>query len=119
MIYEAVDPNANIIFGALVDESMEGEIAITVIATGFPLTGPQVSALRIALLMRRSPLSINNNTINTNLVAFRITLSQDGHYFLIHFSFFYKEPNSIKCMVLPPNMYYCGIVLCNDCGLLG
>jgi hypothetical protein len=32
-----VDPNANIIFGALVDESMEGEIAITVIATGFPL----------------------------------------------------------------------------------
>ena len=40
MIYEAVDPNANIIFGALVDDSMEGEIAITVIATGFPLIGP-------------------------------------------------------------------------------
>lgn len=37
VIFEAVDPNANIIFGALVDESMEGEIAITVIATGFPL----------------------------------------------------------------------------------
>lgn len=37
MIFEAVDPNANIIFGALVDESMEGEIAITVIATGFPV----------------------------------------------------------------------------------
>jgi cell division protein FtsZ len=38
-----VDPNANIIFGALVDESMEGEIAITVIATGFPLTTQQGS----------------------------------------------------------------------------
>lgn len=37
VIYEAVDPNANIIFGALVDESMNGEIAITVIATGFPV----------------------------------------------------------------------------------
>jgi len=37
VIFEAVDPNANIIFGALVDESMEGEIAITVIATGFPV----------------------------------------------------------------------------------
>eukprot|EP01038_Epipyxis_sp_PR26KG_P008743 gene8743-11815_t len=37
VIYEAVDPNANIIFGALVDDSMDGEIAITVIATGFPL----------------------------------------------------------------------------------
>lgn len=34
VIYEAVDTNANIIFGALVDESMSGEIAITVIATG-------------------------------------------------------------------------------------
>jgi cell division protein FtsZ len=38
VIFEAVDPNANIIFGALVDESMEGEIAITVIATGFPIS---------------------------------------------------------------------------------
>ena len=37
VIYEAVDPNANIIFGALVDESMNGEIAITVIAKGFPV----------------------------------------------------------------------------------
>jgi cell division protein FtsZ len=37
VIYEAVDPNANIIFGALVDDSMEGEMAITVIATGFPI----------------------------------------------------------------------------------
>ena len=34
VIYEAVDTNANIIFGALVDDSMSGEIAITVIATG-------------------------------------------------------------------------------------
>ena len=39
VIYEAVDPNANIIFGALVDGSMDGEIAITVIATGFPIQG--------------------------------------------------------------------------------
>lgn len=37
VIYESVDPNANIIFGALVDDSMSGEIAITVIATGFPV----------------------------------------------------------------------------------
>lgn len=38
VIYQAVDPNANIIFGAMVDEAMTatGEIAITVIATGFP-----------------------------------------------------------------------------------
>ncbi len=34
-IYEAVDPNANIIFGAVLDDRMQGEIHITVIATGF------------------------------------------------------------------------------------
>ena len=32
----AVDPNANIIFGSIIDETMNGEVAITVIATGFP-----------------------------------------------------------------------------------
>jgi cell division protein FtsZ len=36
IIYEAVDPNANIIFGSIVDDTMNGEISITVIATGFP-----------------------------------------------------------------------------------
>ena len=47
VIYEAVDPNANIIFGALVDESMNGEIAITVIATGFPIQGQSPRASTI------------------------------------------------------------------------
>lgn len=36
IIYDAVDPNANIIFGSIIDETMNGEVAITVIATGFP-----------------------------------------------------------------------------------
>jgi len=35
VIYEMVDPEANIIVGAVVDEAMEGEIQVTVIATGF------------------------------------------------------------------------------------
>jgi len=34
-ITEAADPGANIIFGSIVDESMSGEVKITVIATGF------------------------------------------------------------------------------------
>jgi cell division protein FtsZ len=34
-IYEVVDENANIIFGAVIDETMDGEVRITVIATGF------------------------------------------------------------------------------------
>jgi cell division protein FtsZ len=34
-IYEVVDPNANIIFGAVIDEKLQGEMRVTVIATGF------------------------------------------------------------------------------------
>ncbi|WP_448381567.1 cell division protein FtsZ [Gloeomargarita sp.] len=37
-IYQAVDPDANIIFGAVLDERMQGEVRITVIATGFQPT---------------------------------------------------------------------------------
>jgi len=35
IIYEVVDPNANIIFGAVIDDRLQGEVRITVIATGF------------------------------------------------------------------------------------
>ena len=35
IISQAADPDANIIFGAVIDESMEDEIRVTVIATGF------------------------------------------------------------------------------------
>ena len=35
LVTEAADPNANIIFGAALDESLQDEIIITVIATGF------------------------------------------------------------------------------------
>lgn len=37
VIYENVDPDANIIFGALVDPQMGPEVSITVLATGFGL----------------------------------------------------------------------------------
>lgn len=40
IITEAVDPNANIIFGAVIDESLEDEIRVTVIATGFEKRAP-------------------------------------------------------------------------------
>jgi len=35
IIHDAADPEANIIFGAVLDETMKGEVKITVIATGF------------------------------------------------------------------------------------
>jgi cell division protein FtsZ len=39
IVYDAVDPEANIIFGSVIDEKLQGEIQITVIATGFELSG--------------------------------------------------------------------------------
>jgi cell division protein FtsZ len=35
VIYEVVDPSANIILGAVIDPALQGEIRVTVIATGF------------------------------------------------------------------------------------
>lgn len=35
IIHEAADPDANIIFGAVIDDTMQDELQITVIATGF------------------------------------------------------------------------------------
>ncbi len=35
VIYDVVDPEANIIVGAVIDEALEGEVQVTVIATGF------------------------------------------------------------------------------------
>ncbi|MGB4429312.1 MAG: hypothetical protein WBI48_06745, partial [Thermacetogeniaceae bacterium] len=35
IISQAADPEANIIFGAVIDEKLEDEVRVTVIATGF------------------------------------------------------------------------------------
>ena len=43
VIYEVVDEEANIIFGAIIDEKLSGEVRITVIATGFA-TKPSTSS---------------------------------------------------------------------------
>ncbi|WP_198808017.1 cell division protein FtsZ [Leptolyngbya sp. BL0902] len=55
IIYEGVDPNANIIFGAVIDERLQGEVRITVIATGFntrPGVPPAVEAERVTPFKR-------------------------------------------------------------------
>lgn len=45
IVYASVDPEANIIFGAVIDESLQGEVRITVIATGFDAAKAQVQPL--------------------------------------------------------------------------
>lgn len=46
VIYGAVDSNANIIFGALIDENITDEVSVTVVATGFP-EGRQIGSSRV------------------------------------------------------------------------
>lgn len=55
IIYEAVDPNANIIFGAVIDERLQGEIRITVIATGFTGESPTPPTQRVANVPMQRP----------------------------------------------------------------
>lgn len=43
VIYEAVDPDANIIFGAHIDDSFGPEMSITIVATGFPVGAAKAS----------------------------------------------------------------------------
>ncbi|HEY1689648.1 MAG TPA: cell division protein FtsZ [Solirubrobacteraceae bacterium] len=51
IIQNAADPNANIIFGAVIDESLGDEVRVTVIGTGFDHRG--VSGLRSGLRSER------------------------------------------------------------------
>ena len=68
IIYEAVDPNANIIFGAVIDERMQGEVKITVIATGFNLESShsgQLENSRITPLKRNNFNAVSSQTPET------------------------------------------------------
>ena len=59
IIYEAVDPNANIIFGAVIDDRLQGEIRITVIATGFSAdmrSIPSMTSSRVTPMTRTPSL---------------------------------------------------------------
>ncbi|GAX84287.1 hypothetical protein CEUSTIGMA_g11709.t1 [Chlamydomonas eustigma] len=45
IIYDLVDPNANLIFGTVIDPSLGDAVSITIIATGFGTTEPELGAL--------------------------------------------------------------------------
>lgn len=55
VIYNAVDPEANIIFGSVIDEKMQDEVVITVIATGFK-PKPKKEKFESAPEEKRTPL---------------------------------------------------------------
>ncbi len=59
LVQKSVDPEANIIFGAVIDENLGDEIVITVIATGFNKWGAENSKAQDLIESMRN--SINNN----------------------------------------------------------
>ena len=71
IIYDVVDPEANIIVGAVIDESMEGEIQVTVIATGFETNQP-LKQQRIKNILSNQPLYnvSDNKDTGTNIPEF-------------------------------------------------
>ncbi len=57
VIYGAVDPQANIIFGSVIEESLNDEVCLTVIATGFT-NKPKMNAIETVLMEEnRSPVT--------------------------------------------------------------
>ena len=56
IIRQTAHPDVNIIFGAVIDEQMENEIQITVIATGFESGTPSRSAMAPATASARRPV---------------------------------------------------------------
>jgi cell division protein FtsZ len=53
LVHSAADANANIIFGAVIDEGMTEEVRVTVIATGFHHLGTRPSTARETVRQRR------------------------------------------------------------------
>ena len=64
LVQKSVDPEANIIFGAVIDENLQDEIVITVIATGFNKWGSGDSKAQDIIESMRN--SINNSNVEQN-----------------------------------------------------
>ena len=58
IITEAADPEANIIFGSVINDSYTGEIKVTVVATGFDDHRKTVSTLHSSSLQRVNTISL-------------------------------------------------------------
>ena len=72
MISEQADPDANIIWGAAFDESMDDEISVTVIATGFDTKDQVNNELPIKKAVETNPAESNLFTNTNQAQDFRV-----------------------------------------------
>lgn len=62
IIQESAHEDANIIFGAVVDQAMQGKVKITVIATGFGEAGGRQAVKTLASAAAETPVDLQNYT---------------------------------------------------------
>jgi cell division protein FtsZ len=73
MVIQATDPNANIVFGAVVDSSMHEEVRVTCIATGFE--GFEMIARAPQFTQRRTERKVGAVRDRDSLADLRVTES--------------------------------------------
>ncbi|MGA0241780.1 MAG: cell division protein FtsZ [Candidatus Marinamargulisbacteria bacterium] len=84
IIYSAVDADANILFGSVIDESLDDEIMVTVIATGFhPIDETPLSDASDTMTpLDEAPLSVTSSpdtpVLNADTHAFSSVKSHDS-----------------------------------------
>jgi cell division protein FtsZ len=66
IIKETAHPDVNLIFGAVIDQNMDDEVRVTVIATGFERTGITV---RRAVETQKNPLRIDKPVVHPEEAA--------------------------------------------------
>ncbi len=69
VVYEAAGEEANIIFGAAIDESMNGQVRVTVIATGFGDKGEQTKANKTLLEKNKDNILEFDRAINDGMTG--------------------------------------------------
>ena len=79
LVQKSVDADANIIFGAVIDEKLENEIVITVIATGFTKTAFQDLKLDSIVGEALKNATVSQNTQPTQSTSFSDLGSMSNH----------------------------------------
>ena len=75
LVQRSVDPEANIIFGAVIDETLDEDIVITVIATGFEKNNDILGSSSVSSIVDKAwgeklnsiPVSVDNSNPSTDL----------------------------------------------------
>ncbi len=105
LVQKSVDPEANIIFGAVIDENLTNEIVITVMATGFTKTPFQDlkldtivgEALNNAVNSNNTMIGITNQNMNNSMNLGSVSNSRNNYSYSSNTS-----NNDYKDLDIPP-----------------